>query len=410
MAKQNDVEQIVADAFSSNYTLDQDGQPNLKISLREAINALLRGTIPTTPVTTLTTAIFDPPTANYYIDGLVSFTDSQQISWIFWNINGNDLDRNINGSIWYKRYDPNTQQWEKDQELSKLENTYNLKLNVLEDQKGNIWLFWQSYRNINDQWNDYIYCQRYVRANNQWENEKNLTDDKKNNYQPVAINDSTGNIWMFWYSNRQVDKQLNQDIYYRRYLLATNTWEVEQRLSTSIENDYYPTATLDFQGNIWVFWSSQRIPNVDIYYKRYIGQQWSSENRLTYDDALDEQPLAFTTSHGETWIFWRSNRTGSTDIWYRRNFGNEIQLNTGTEAVSDYRVIEDSQGDIWIFWQNDTQVYYKHYSGAWGLTKQLTSDSDIISYFTATNSNAGNIWTFRVQDRDIQHQQLIAII
>ena len=103
----SDVQQIAADAFGSNYTFDKDGQPNLKISLRETINALLRGTIPTTPVMTLTTAIFEPPMANYLVS-LTSFIDSQKISWVFWDIHGHDSGRSVGkASIWCKRYDPN---------------------------------------------------------------------------------------------------------------------------------------------------------------------------------------------------------------------------------------------------------------------------------------------------------------
>jgi Family of unknown function (DUF6519) len=420
MARQNEVEQLATDAFGSQYPLSLDGQPHLKISLREAINALLRGAIPTTPVTILTTATFEPPTAEYWISAATSFTDSQKRSWVFWSTSGYDPNKSVNkGSVWYKRYDPNIQQWEKDQELSTADNVSgDYELKALADQQGNIWLVWQSYRNVNDQWHNYIYSQRYVRANNQWESETSLTDDKTDNHQPVAINDSAGNIWVFWISYRQIDGQGNYDIYYRRYLSATTTWEAEQQLTTATENDYYPTAAVDSQGNIWVFWQSQRLIgdvwNSDIYYNLYYvtndPPQWSSENRLTYDDAYDQQPFAFTTSRGEIWVFWLSDRTGSWDIWYRRNiWGNEIQLNTGTGSMWNFRVREDSRGDIWVFWQGDNgQFFYKHYSGTWGLTTQLTTDWS--SYFSATESHAGDIWTFFVQNHDIQHRQLIAVI
>jgi len=39
----SNVQQIVTDAFGEDYQLNQGGQPNLKVSLREAINAALRG-------------------------------------------------------------------------------------------------------------------------------------------------------------------------------------------------------------------------------------------------------------------------------------------------------------------------------------------------------------------------------
>ena len=120
--------------------------------------------------------------------------------------------------------------------------------------------------------------------------------------------------------------------------------------------------------------------------------------------------MAFTTSRGEKWVFWLSYRTGSFDIWYRRNFGNEIQLNTGTGYVNwNYRVIEDSHGDIWVFWQSNSGLYYKHYNGTWGFTTQLTADH--FDYFSITESHTSDIWTFRVQNnRDIQYQQLVAAI
>ena len=73
-----------------------------------------------------------------------------------------------------------------------------------------------------------------------------------------------------------------------------------------------------------------------------------------------------------------------------------------------YQIIEDSQGGIWVFWQsNNSQIYYKRYNGAWGLTTQLTTSN---SYFSATKSHASNIWTFGVQNLNIQHQQFIPVI
>lgn len=410
MARQSEVEQLATDAFGSQYPLSPEGQPHLKISLREAINALLRGTIPTTPVTILTTATFEPPTANYQISAVTSFTDSQKMSWVFWSTSGYDPNKQVNKtSVWYKRYDPSTQQWEPDQELSTAEQSYgNYELKALADQQGNIWLVWETSRNDHT----YIYSQRYLRAEQQWEGEQRLTDDKTDNYQPVAIKDLAGNIWVFWSSYRPVsdgqrDGQWNYDIYYRRY---TGSWEAEQRLTTATEDDYSPTATVDSGGNIQVFWQSYRQIGSDIYYKiYYTSQQWSGESQITYDDAYDQQPLAFTTSRGETWVFWVSNRMGSWDIWYRRNWGNEIQLNTGTGSAWNFRVIEDSRGDIWVFWYGDNgQVFYKHYSGTWGLTTQLTTNWS--NYFSATESHAGDIWTFVAQNHDIQHQQLIAVI
>lgn len=43
-------EQITADAFGQGYTLDNDGQPNLQVSLRDAINSLLKQELPSTDV------------------------------------------------------------------------------------------------------------------------------------------------------------------------------------------------------------------------------------------------------------------------------------------------------------------------------------------------------------------------
>jgi len=276
----------------------------------------------------------------------------------------------------------------------------------------------ESYRQIDNQPNEYIYCQRYVRANQQWEAEKLLTLGGTDNYKPAMITDQTGNIWVFWYSSRQIDKQRNQDIYYRRY---TKDWEPEKRLTTAVENDYYPTATVDSSGNIWAFWQSFRqidqIQNEDIYYIYFTGNppKWSNEFRFTYEDNLDEQPLALTTRRGETWLFWLSDRSGSRDIWYQRIWSNDTQLNTGTSWIWNYQVIEDSRGDLWVFWQDNNGLYYKHYTGSWGLTTQLVTNS--VAYFAVTESITGSVtisWIQQakpgIQNYKILQQQLITAI
>ncbi len=504
MPSSHDVQQIVTDAYGPGYTLDQDGQPNLKVSLREAINAVLRGDLPSTPEISLvaetsTTPIWDLELIKiivtdsigdiwifwylfnhgYYYDevepkvwvkhyrraddswgpdtelivpspennrgfwpNLKYLEDSDGNLWLFWQMRGEE-----NHHVWYKRYLRSSGIWEDEARVTTASEADHL-LDITLDDDGNIWVFLQSSRNDNSD----IWSRRYLRSSGIWENETRITTAAESENFRQTIIDNDGNIWVFW----RIYRDNNYDIWSRRYLRSSGSWENEARLTTTSESENFFQAIVDNDGNVWVFWESTREKarriryqrflsandtwedeaqfssnysgdfkiitdndggiwvfwvsidnsNADIRY-RYYNQEnnrWGSETRLTTSAEQDINPFPMVDSRGDVWVFWRSNRNGSDNIWYRRfvrtspntfTTGAETELTSESTYASLAQVTEDNRGDIWVFWYAANSVWYKRFSqsGGWGRTFRLSVTENIQTPEVFADDE-GDLWIF----------------
>jgi hypothetical protein len=115
------------------------------------------------------------------------------------------------------------------------------------------------------------------------------------------LKDETGNIWVFWRSNRTG----NYDLWYNRYSDSTG-WVGDTQLSTDASSDYEPTALLDSVGDIWVFWYSARNGRAHIMYNRYntASSTWGGEVQLTTGDTDNYQPEVSMDRNGDIWVLW----------------------------------------------------------------------------------------------------------
>jgi hypothetical protein len=386
----HDIQQIVTDAYGLGYTLDHDGQPKLKVSLREAINALLRGELPGTPKTSFVTgAAYD-----YYP---FAIEDNVGDIWVFWR-----SDRSGNpGDIWYRRYDRARGGWGGDTQLT-TDAAWDTAPFAIEDSVRDIWVFWDSDRSGNFG----VWFRRYDRACGGWGGETQLTTHARQD-RPFAIEDSVGDIWVFWktyiggYDNHCC----------KRYDRARGDWGGETQLTADqdhgMDRDLFVIA--DSVGDIWVFWTRGGYP--DIWYRHYDRARgdWEGKTSLTTDISLNQVPFAIEDNVGDIWVFWQSGRSGKFDIWYKRydhargDWGGDTQLTTDAAQDGQPFAIEDNVGDIWVFWVSDRSgnynIWYKRYDrarGGWGGETQLTTDvgTDYIYMLSAIADSVGDIWVF----------------
>lgn len=388
----NDIQQITQDAFGSGYALDHDGQPNLKVSLRDAINALLRGDFPRMPEQKL---------ADSDVNGIPrSFEDSNGDIWMFWHSG-----KSGNYDIWCKRYSRATASWENDLQLTTSASMDFIPF-ALEDRSGNVWVFWVSLRSGNyDIWYKY-----YTRSTATWSNDTQLTTDSSHDLACFVLEDNIGDLWVFLASSRSG----NYDIWYKRYARSTATWGNDTQLTTDSGDDYQCFALKGSDGNIWVFWHSYRGGNYNIFCRQYLSTKatWSSETQLTFDSGYDQNPFASEDKDGNIWVFWQSNRTGSWAIWYRRymrvtgEWGSDIQLTTDAAIDSPPFSLTDNAGDIWIFWSTNRSVTqdirykrHSHITASWG--DEIAVNTDVNSGSTspwALEDGQGDIWVFWRKD------------
>ena len=388
----SDIQQMAQDAFGSNYTLDNDGQPNLLVSLREAINAIMRGNLPATPAQQLTSGA----THDLYSNALHA---SNGDIWLFWW----SFRDNAEG-IWYKRYIRATNTWSADDRLVSNEVSVNHRFSTIEDSNGDIWVFWQSANNI--------WYNRY-NATTGWQEDTSLVDNVISEPIPKAVADSNGGIWVFWQDNENGNTDIWSDFY-----TPGGGWQGRQQRTTSADRDRNPYAIAASNGDIWLFWQRETGSNHDIWSARYSAGSWQPESRLTFDAALDINPVAIEDSDGAIWVFWRSYRSGTSDLWYKRYSQTFNTWLPDTALTADaffeinFSVLRDRTNRIWVFWASPigsgvANIFFKIYTpeNGWGLTLRLTTDvSDGLP--TAIEDERGKIhvfWSRNPRNVDANH-------
>lgn len=271
--------------------------------------------------------------------------------WVFWPSGGNR-------DIWYNRYIRNSDSWEEEDTPLTTATNHDDQLSAVTDDTGNIWLFWRR-REIG---NGDIWYDRFVAANNSWDGELQLTTSSFDDRDPFALRDSNGDIWLFW---TRVGFGGNMDIWYNHF--ASGAWLGEAQRTFVFADDYLPFAVEDSQGDIWLFYKSYRNSNHDIWSNHYIraSDTWDGDTQLTFTSEVDFGPFALAAGDGGIWLFW----TGGDDIWYKRfsdnGWGTSVQLTTAPESDVLPFAMEDLTGDIWVSWARplfspiDHDIFYR---------------------------------------------------
>ena len=200
-----------------------------------------------------------------------------------------------------------------------------------------------------------IRYKRYIRADARWEDNPPLTTDPAGGWGPFALEDQAGDIWVFWSSTPSAQT----DIRYKRYIRADARWEDNPPLTTATQVVSYLSALEDQAGDIWVFWSS----NFDIWCKRYSRGKWSDDTQLTKYSRSDDAPFALADRTGALWVFWQSDRSGTDGIWYTRysrasDSWEKDTLLTTDPVVSGVQpfALADRAGALWVFWNSETSA------------------------------------------------------
>ena len=105
--------------------------------------------------------------------------------------------------------------------------------------------------------------------------------------------------------------------------------------------------------------------------------------------ADETQPAVFEDASKDLWLFWSSRRSGQWNIWYDRfdgtAWGTPKQLTTGTQPDCEPAVLFDAASTrIWVFWSR------KKTNGLWNIFYRSTTKTD---FTTLTNAD----WTPEVE-------------
>lgn len=383
MSSYHDLQQIMADAFGSGYPIALNDGPNtgesqLKVSLREAINALLKGGLPATAEV----IVVDP--ATYALPLELLRLASGQI-WLLY------LTADFSTSpphflLFYDRYDPVTDTWIGGGQLTDQLSVFNILrgASIKQDAAGRVWVVWQQ----SDGSDEVITYWRYNPTTDISVGPLPITSGNTDRT-PRVITDASGRVWVFWHRDIAGEDQ----IFHSRYDAGSDSWSLPEQRTPAGSDENFVEPLAHSNGEVWAFWVSDRDGNDNIYYDRYdpATDSWSGNAAVTTDAGYDDGVMVVEDNAGDIWVFWISDRSGDDQVFTRRYNMNvdawdtESQLTTSLPDVVEMRPLATSNGDLWIFWwveegANRYSAYYKRKSadGGWGNTIQLSSGDDVV--------------------------------
>lgn len=278
---------------------------------------------------------------------------------------------------------------------------------VFQDHDGNIWAFFTSNRTGNQN----IFLRRFPVGTQVWGPEEAITTDPASDSEPVGLVDSTGDIWIFWNSNRGAT---SQNLWMKRFRSGTAAWDVDTSLTSSAGDNFQQIVLEDKNTNLWVFWMSMRSGNKpSLWLKRYLRatNTWTPDTAAPLISspapAIDQLPSASTDAGGTVYMVWQSNRNASTDhIFWNRLDSNGNLLGSDQQVVPastnrerDPFLLVDSRNQVWAFWRASIGSVYQiqaarfdRNAGTWTPEPNLTTGTFNNFSPIAVVDGLGNVW------------------
>jgi hypothetical protein len=242
-----------------------------------------------------------------------------------------------NFDIFLKTYNPGTG-WSADKQITADTND-DFVTSLLVASDGRLWIFWdRSFLTGNRS----IYVKSYLAGS--WTAESILASNPYQNSTPSAYQTNDGKIWVVW--SRALDQRFTQVYLYYRTTTDGVNWTPETTLTSTANNDRYPTIMQDSAGTLWLLWNRNLpIPATtsfqeDLFYKTSTdnGATWSAEGQITNDVSNpwnDVQATVAELKDHRLWVFWGSNRDpeGYVNLYYA-TLGPVLAHDLGITSIS----------------------------------------------------------------------------
>jgi len=237
-----------------------------------------------------------------------------------------------------------------------------------------------------------------------WEDETRLTTHPSWDAFPSIAQTADDRIWFVWQSDRV--NNWTFDIYRMSYDRWFGKWYGPKRLTTDPSHDVTPSLMVTNDGTFWLFWSSMRTGNYDVFYKKSPdnGYSWTNATQLTTNPERDLAPSAIQDANGTIWVVWQAINMGVYDVFYKKSFDNgqtwtdAAQLTTNVYNDESPSIVQMQDGRIWVVWQYATEIDFeiacKTYNGSWSSTAPLVENPDFDWDPSIAQSRDGMIWLF----------------
>lgn len=181
------------------------------------------------------------------------------------------------------------------------------------------------------------------------------------------------------------------------------------RITNSADEQDYPAAATDAQGNIWLAYlefkhhpDHNRIRNTpndfeamtakpggdQILLRKFAGGSWSEPIAITPAGGDLYRPALAIDGKGRPWVFWSANAKNDFDLYARvvddGKAGTVLNVSNGAGSDIDPAAVTDSTGRVWVAWQ------------AWRNGKATilaaAQNGDTLAKPVTISASAGNEW------------------
>ncbi len=208
---------------------------------------------------------------------------------------------------------------------------------------GQVRLFWSS--NRQDAWE--IWTRSYTGLPGGAP--ERLTEHAGDDRSPCAAVDGTGRLWVFWQSNRRGPT----DIWAR--VFDGGEWGLARRITTAVFKHEQPGVVADATGRLWLFWVEDGGDRRNIRYCVQDGDDFSEVQTATSGLHRDESPAAVLFD-GQMRLFFTSNRSGFWQVWEQQFAGPDwsppVALTAETTADKEPAALVDAGGDLRLYWRS----------------------------------------------------------
>jgi len=238
---------------------------------------------------------------------------------------------------------------------------------------------------------------------------------------PAATADQDGNVWLAYLEFRhhpehdriranyqEEPKDFSElaaptggdHIAVRKY--SGGAWG-EPILITEPGGDVYrPAIAVDGSGRAWVFWSSQKNGNFDLWARVIENGKPGRSLQLSAEPGSDIDPAAATDAKGRVWVAWQGWRNGKAAIfaaWQEGGgFSRAVAVSASTTNEWDPAIAADRNGRVTVAWDSyrngNYDVYLRTASapGHWGQETAVAATALYEAYPSLAYDREGRLW------------------
>jgi hypothetical protein len=200
---------------------------------------------------------------------------------------------------------------------------------------------------------DQILLMHYSKSQRVWTGPFPVTNPGEDAMRDAVAIDGQGRAWIFYSTQRNG----NFDIY-ARSAQANGAMSAEIRLTSDPGTDIYPVAATDAGGRVWVAWQGFRNNNLEILAAAQNGNTFTPEAIVSTSSASDWDPAIAAAPNGEVAISWDTYDKGDYDVYLRRvhltdqvGFEDPIPIAASNSFEARSTLAYDSQNRLWIAYE-----------------------------------------------------------